>query len=805
MTSKNQNHIRIPEVIGRINISQFQNNPSKNIQVTTKKRGISASSIPFKPKIPNSSNQKEKNQKLNSPLTQLITQVQKDKNEKEISNININNSNLNNNINNKNLKNNNNENNNNNNSNNNNNNINSNNNSNKENLNIPTSKNPNIKSQTNNSQTQNLTSNLNLNPQTNSKNQNTKPQNFQINKNPQYSNINNPLNISHEKKSHSYSPNRILNSQMKINNGLLPPRILERKTLVLDLDETLVHSGFMPFDCPSDVIIQIELDNEIHDIHVLVRPGVKEFLEKMSKKYEIVIFTASLSKYADPLLDIIDKQGFCPFRLFREHCTLINTSFIKDLNKLGRDIKDIIIIDNSPISYALNPDNGLPILSWFDDKNDRELFNLIPILDFLSQVDDVREFIRKFVYNNEINFSKAMYIINANNIIKRSQKLEKEKNERERKERERKENDKKDKEKDNNLVNNNLCDNDKSNNIEKKKNEKENEKEKEKNLKQINVNIINNNITNFIYNNNKKEKNVKIKDLESNKENRLSQSSLNPPLEKYNLIKSSRSKNSNSFKNLQVNSSNYLNNNNKLFRHKKTDSMIPTSHHKNNFLNTGYINTTRINNFNKSGNNSNNNFNCQVNITGIDFMKTNRKKNIIKYNGIPNSNNNNNINHLKEKNFNPLQKSYNFGINKSTNSLHQNISGHELMKNNFENKKNFKNFIHSGNNTSKNISHSKSLSYNFDLSDLNQTRPKSSNKKLSFNKQTNSKNKNNNNNKELKYDINEILQRRGISKSSRANDLKNGFKYNLQTPFNSSSGFSVKYTNKLIKDKYGKI
>ena len=104
---------------------------------------------------------------------------------------------------------------------------------------------------------------------------------------------------------------------MKINNGLLPPKILEKKTLVLDLDETLVHSGFIPFDCPSDVIIKIELDNEIHDIHVLVRPGVKEFLEKMAKKFEIVIFTASLSKYADPLLDIIDKQCICTYRLFR--------------------------------------------------------------------------------------------------------------------------------------------------------------------------------------------------------------------------------------------------------------------------------------------------------------------------------------------------------------------------------------------------------------------------------------------------------------------------------------------------------
>ena len=192
--------------------------------------------------------------------------------------------------------------------------------------------------------------------------------------------INNKPNINPNIKSHSYSPNRLINSQIKLNNGLLPPKLSSKKTLVLDLDETLVHSNFIPFPRPSDVIIKIELDNEIHDIHVLVRPGVKEFLEKMSKRYELVIFTASLSKYADPLLDIIDKNGFCPFRLFREHCTLINTSFVKDLKRLGRDLKDIIIVDNSPIAYALNPDNGLPILSWFDDMNDREFLMLENIL-----------------------------------------------------------------------------------------------------------------------------------------------------------------------------------------------------------------------------------------------------------------------------------------------------------------------------------------------------------------------------------------------------------------------------------------
>ena len=143
--------------------------------------------------------------------------------------------------------------------------------------------------------------------------------------------------------------------------------------MVLDLDETLVHSQFMEFSDKSDLVIQIEIENEIHDIHVKVRPGVKEFLEKMDKIYELVVFTASISKYADPLLDLIDKKGYCPYRLFREHCTLINTTFVKDLQRLGRDIKNIIIVDNSPVSYALHPENGLTILTWFEYKSDREL------------------------------------------------------------------------------------------------------------------------------------------------------------------------------------------------------------------------------------------------------------------------------------------------------------------------------------------------------------------------------------------------------------------------------------------------
>lgn len=81
-----------------------------------------------------------------------------------------------------------------------------------------------------------------------------------------------------------------------------------RKTLILDLDETLVHSSFKPIMDP-DFIIPVEIEGRIVDVYVLKRPLMDEFLAAVGNIYEVVVFTASLSKYADPLLDLLDPQG----------------------------------------------------------------------------------------------------------------------------------------------------------------------------------------------------------------------------------------------------------------------------------------------------------------------------------------------------------------------------------------------------------------------------------------------------------------------------------------------------------------
>ncbi|KAJ3015730.1 hypothetical protein HKX48_004415 [Thoreauomyces humboldtii] len=179
--------------------------------------------------------------------------------------------------------------------------------------------------------------------------------------------------------------------------ALLPPILPEhtgRKCLVLDLDETLVHSSFKletEKGVPSaDYIIPVTIENVCHQVYVLKRPGVDAFLEAMGKIFEVVIFTASLSKYADPVLDELDKTRAVSHRLFREHCVHIRGNYVKDLSLLGRDLKDVLILDNSPACYVLQPSNAVPVSSWFNDPNDTELADLTPFLADMKAVDDVR-------------------------------------------------------------------------------------------------------------------------------------------------------------------------------------------------------------------------------------------------------------------------------------------------------------------------------------------------------------------------------------------------------------------------------
>jgi len=182
--------------------------------------------------------------------------------------------------------------------------------------------------------------------------------------------------------------------------ALLPdprPEEAGRKCIVIDLDETLVHSSFKPIN-NADFIVPVEIDNVIHQVYVLKRPYVDEFLCRVGELFECVLFTASLAKYADPVADLLDKWDVFHCRLFRESCVFHRGNYVKDLSRLGRELHKILIVDNSPASYVFHPDNAVPCSSWFEDMDDRELLDLIPLLEKLSSVDSVYSLLKNKDY-----------------------------------------------------------------------------------------------------------------------------------------------------------------------------------------------------------------------------------------------------------------------------------------------------------------------------------------------------------------------------------------------------------------------
>jgi Dullard-like phosphatase family protein len=176
-------------------------------------------------------------------------------------------------------------------------------------------------------------------------------------------------------------------TDLKLEPMLPPPlpAVRRRMLLVLDVDETLVHASFTP-EKPFDVKITIELDGEKGDIFVAFRPHLFTFLEFIAPLFEVAIFTASQSCYAEQLMDHIDPDGrLGRLRLFREHCTEISGGRVKDLSLLGRSLDRIALVDNSPVTYLFQPRNAIPIKSWFEDPRDVELLKLMPMLQELAQ------------------------------------------------------------------------------------------------------------------------------------------------------------------------------------------------------------------------------------------------------------------------------------------------------------------------------------------------------------------------------------------------------------------------------------
>ncbi len=137
-----------------------------------------------------------------------------------------------------------------------------------------------------------------------------------------------------------------------------------------------------------------------------MRPGAEQFLAEMALHYEIVVFTAALQEYADWVLDQIDPGKNVKYRLFRQHALPYGATSVKDLSRLGRDLRKIIIVDNIADNFQLQPENGILIRTWTDDPTDTALRELAPLLQgrvsigwleiVLKNVEDVRDALSQF-------------------------------------------------------------------------------------------------------------------------------------------------------------------------------------------------------------------------------------------------------------------------------------------------------------------------------------------------------------------------------------------------------------------------
>ena len=147
-----------------------------------------------------------------------------------------------------------------------------------------------------------------------------------------------------------------------------PAHLQQQKTLILDLDETLIHSLAKGGRMSSGHMVEVKLNAPVgipgsgvigpqHPIlyYVHKRPHCDDFLRKVCKWYKLVIFTASVQEYADPVIDWLEQERkFFSGRYYRQHCTFRNGAYIKDLSSVEPDLSRVCILDNSPMSYIFH-------------------------------------------------------------------------------------------------------------------------------------------------------------------------------------------------------------------------------------------------------------------------------------------------------------------------------------------------------------------------------------------------------------------------------------------------------------------
>ena len=206
------------------------------------------------------------------------------------------------------------------------------------------------------------------------------------------------------------------------SKNTIPNSDRPKKLLILDLDETIIHCKCADDAIPAknlhDKVLRVrEADGTVKTLYLYYRPYMLEFLQSASKYYNIVIWAGTLKSYAKLIIDTIDtNRKYIDGELFREHCLTNNAQFlVKDLSIIKeRDPSQIVMVDNSVTCFLNNIDNGVPIIPYYDNKDDKELLKLLKFLIYLSGKDDVRSTIsQKFELKKYILYQKEKDLVEA--------------------------------------------------------------------------------------------------------------------------------------------------------------------------------------------------------------------------------------------------------------------------------------------------------------------------------------------------------------------------------------------------------
>jgi len=179
--------------------------------------------------------------------------------------------------------------------------------------------------------------------------------------------------------------------------------------VVLDMDECLIHSQFLKGP-GAKYAHQVQRSFALGDttvdtfnirlpdgeqVRVYERPHLHEFLARVSEKYETHIFTAAMEIYAKPVLKMLDPHGTIFTQCwFRQSCRLDSNlrAYVKNLAPAwgGDKLKRTVLVDNNPLSFLANPENGILVSSFFNDPKDVTLPAVLELLHELNEEEDVR-------------------------------------------------------------------------------------------------------------------------------------------------------------------------------------------------------------------------------------------------------------------------------------------------------------------------------------------------------------------------------------------------------------------------------